>query len=126
MKDSTTFSYRFFKYLFIDLFTLVNDDNKSGDVSVIFTPRMIEAYQGYIQHRLKPKNQKDNDCLIIIDKCNYYGLPIQTKRPDFIWRKTKHIAVKAGIKKNVYPYLVKQSAITDAFNKNVNPKIIKR
>ena len=87
---------------------------------------MIEAYQNYLQHRLKPKNQKDNDYLIIIDKGNYYGLPIQTERPDFIWRKTKQIAVKAGIKKNVYPYLIKPSAITEGFNKQVNPRILQR
>jgi site-specific recombinase XerD len=102
------------------------DDTKTGDTSKIFIPRMIDAYQNYLRYRLKPKNPKDNDYLIIIDKGNYYGHPIQTQRSDFIWRKTKKIGVKAGFKRNIYPYLIKPSVITEGFNKQINPRIIQR
>ena len=34
--------------------------------------------------------------------------------------------VRAEIKRSVYPYLIKPSAITDGFNKKVNPKILQR
>jgi hypothetical protein len=102
------------------------DDTKTGDNSVIFTPRMIEAFQYYLRYRVKPKHEEHNDHLIIIDKGSHYGLPLNPERADFIWRHTKKIAVKGGFKKNVYPYLVKPSAITDGFNKQVNPKILQR
>ena len=36
----------------------------------------------------------------------------------------KNIAVKGGFTRSVYPYLVKPSAITDGFNKQMNPKIL--
>jgi len=36
------------------------------------------------------------------------------------------MAVKAGIKRSVYPYLIKPSAITDGFNRLVNPRILQR
>lgn len=102
------------------------DDTKTGDNSVIFTPRMIEVFQNYLRYRNKPKNKKYKDHLIIIDKGSHYGLPINKERADFIWRHTKLIAIKAGFKRNIYPYLIKPSAITDGFNKQINPKILKR
>ena len=102
------------------------DDTKTGNNSVIFTPRMIEAYQNYIKTRIKPKHKEHSDCLIIIDKGSNYGLPVKTDRSDFVWRHTKTIAVKAGIRRSVYPYLIKPSAITDGFNRQVNPRILQR
>jgi len=102
------------------------DDTKTGYNSVIFTPRMIEAYENYLKHRVKPKKPEDSDYLIIIDRGSHYGLPITTNRADYIWRHTKKISVKAGIKRNVFPYLVKPSAITEGFNKQVNPRILQR
>jgi hypothetical protein len=102
------------------------DDTKTGNNSVIFTPRMIEAYHYYLRYRVRPKHQEHDDHLIIIDKGSHYGLPLNPIRADFIWRHTKRIAVKSGFKKNVYPYLIKPSAITEGFNNQVNPKILQR
>lgn len=102
------------------------DNTKTGNKSVIFTPKMIDAYEEYRQHRIQPKNPEHSDYLIIIDKGSNYGLPILTDRADFIYRHTKKIAARAGFKRSVYPYLIKPSAITDGFNKQVNPQILKR
>lgn len=41
-------------------------------------------------------------------------------------RHTKKIAARAGFKRSVYPYLIKPSAITDGFNKKINPRILQR
>jgi len=101
------------------------DDTKTGNTSIIFTPRMIEAFTDYLRHRITPKHPEHNDALII-DKGSNYGLPILTERPDFIRRHTKKIAVQAKINRHVYPYLIKPSAITDGFNKQINPKILQR
>ena len=102
------------------------DDTKTGNNSVIFTPNMIEVYKGYLVDRIQPKDPEYSDHLIIIDKGSHYGKPIIETRGDFIWRHTKKIAIRAGFKRSVYPYLIKPSAITDGFNKKVNPKILQR
>ncbi len=39
---------------------------------------------------------------------------------------TKSISARAGIKKHVSPYVIKPSAITSDFNKQINPRIIQR
>ena len=105
---------------------LYMDDTKTGNNSVIFTPNMAEAYQGYLRARTQPNDPKHSDYLIIIDRGSHYGRPITEKRGDFIWRHTKQIAARAGFKRSIYPYLIKPSAITDGFNKKVNPKILQR
>ena len=101
-------------------------DTKTGDNSVILTPNMMVAYNEYLRNRLEPKNPEHRDILIIIDKGSNYGLPILTKRADFIYRQTKKIAMRAGFTRSVYPYLIKPSAITDGFNQQMNPKILQR
>ena len=102
------------------------DDTKTGNNSVIFTPNMAEAYEGYLRARIHPNDSKFDDHLIIIDTGSHYGKPLSEKRGDYIWRHTKKIAARAGFKRSVYPYLIKPSAITDGFNKKVNPKILQR
>ena len=64
--------------------------------------------------------------MITIDIRGYYGLPVTTKRSDFIWRQTKKIPVKGGFTRSVYPYIIKSIAITDGFNQQINPKILQR
>jgi len=101
------------------------DDTKTGNNSVILTPNMIKAFNEYLPYRVKPKQKKDEDRLIIIDKGSHYGkAPITDS--DFIYRKTKKIAAKAGFNRSIFPYLIKPSAITDSFNKMINPCIIQR
>ena len=102
------------------------DDTKTGNNSVIFTPNMDEAYEGYLRARVEPKEPKYDDHLIIIDRGSHYGKPLSEKRGDYIWRHTKKIAARAGFRRSVYPYLIKPSAITDGFNKKVNPRILQR
>jgi site-specific recombinase XerC len=102
------------------------DDTKTGNNSAIFTPNMMEAYEQYLRDRVQPNNPKHNDYLIIVDKGSRYGKPIVKNRADYIWRHTKQIAARAGFKRSVYPYLIKPSAITDGFNKKVNPRILQR
>jgi len=101
------------------------DDTKTGNNSVILTPNMIKAFREYLRYRPKPKRKEDEDKLIISDKGRFYGLALR-EGSEFIRRHTKKIAARAGIKKSVYPYLIKPSAITNAFNQRVNPKIIQR
>jgi len=67
----------------------------------------------------------DKDKLIIIDRGSHYGLA-PSPDSDFIYRHTKKIAIRAGFQRSVYPYLIKSSAITDGFNKQVNPRILQR
>ena len=102
------------------------NDTKTGDKSVILTPRMIKVYYNYLKHRLTPRYPEHYDYLIIIDQGSNYGLPIITTRSDFIWRQTKKIAANAGFKRSIYPYLIKPSVITDGFNQQMNPKILQR
>lgn len=101
------------------------DDTKTGNNSVILTPNMEQAFKGYLPYRVKPKRKEDSDTLIIIDVGKYYGFAPSPKS-DFINNRTKCIAARAGIKRRVYPYLIKPSAITDGFNQNVNPRILQR
>jgi len=101
------------------------EDTKTGNNSVILTPNMIKAFKEYLRYRVKPKRKEDEDKLIIIPSGNRRGLPPSPKS-DFIWRYTKRIAARAGFKRNVYPYLIKPSAITDGFNQKVNPRILQR
>lgn len=102
------------------------DDTKTGNKSVILTPRMIKAYTNYLIYRITPKYPEHKDYLIIVNRGSHYGLPVTTHRADFIWRQTKKIAAKGGFTRNVYPYLIKPSAITDGFNQQINPKILQR
>jgi site-specific recombinase XerD len=101
------------------------DDTKTGNNSVILTPNMIQAFNEYIPHRVQPKQQEDNDKLIIVDRGSNYGLA-PSPDSDFIYRHTKQIATRAGFGRSVYPYLIKPSAITDGFNQQINPKILQR
>lgn len=101
------------------------DDTKTGNNYVILTLNMIKAFQEYKPYRVKPKRKEDVDKLIIIDKGSHYGLA-PSPNSDFIYRKTKKIAARAGFKRSVYPYLIKPSAITDGFNQKANPRVLQR
>ena len=100
-------------------------ESKSGDKYVTFTPKMQKAYKEYLPYRVTPKRKEDEDKLIIIPKGSHYGLT-PSRSGDFIYRHTKMIAAKAGLTKNISPYTIKRSAITNKFNAGVPPKIIQR
>lgn len=117
-----------FSYIKIDDIDLDNqilylDDTKTGNNYIILSPRLIEAIRNYLPYR-KP-NPEFEDYLIIIPNGTYKG---KSPKPfgGFINRQTKLIAKKAGITKDVSPYIIKPSSITLDFNKQVNPKIIQR
>ncbi|HEC77344.1 MAG TPA: hypothetical protein ENI33_08855 [Thermoplasmatales archaeon] len=101
------------------------DDTKTGNNSVILTPNMIKAFKEYLPYRVKPKRKEDEDKLIIIPKGSHRGFA-PSPDSDFIYRHTKKIAARAGFKRNIYPYLIKPSAITDGFNQRVNPRVLQR
>lgn len=102
---------------------LYTDESKSGDMAITLTPLMEKAFKEYLLHRVKPKRKEDEDKLIIIPKGSHYGLA-PSLDSDFIYRRTKIIAARAGFKRSVYPYLIKPSAITDKFNDGVPPGVI--
>jgi len=102
------------------------DDTKSGNNYIIMSKSLSGKITDYKGHRAPPKREEDEDRLIIIDKGNRKGLPPTSSRPDFVYNLTKRLAVRAKIKRSVYPYLIKPSVITDYFNENVNPKTIQR
>ena len=99
------------------------DDTKTGNNYIIISPRLSEAIENYLPYRDPLPEYKDY--LIIIPDGKYQG---RTPSPCgyFILNQTKKIAVKAGIKKHVTPYIIKPSVITNDFNRNINPKIIQR
>lgn len=102
------------------------DDTKSGNNYIIMSRSLADKITDYRVHRVSPKHKEDEDRLIIIDKGNRQGLPPTSSRPDFVYNLTKRLAVRARIKRNVCPYLIKPSVITNYFNENVNPKTIQR
>jgi site-specific recombinase XerD len=102
------------------------DDTKSGNKYIIMSKSLAESITDYKKNRMFPKNKEDEDRLIIINKGNRSGFPPKSSRPDFVYNLTKRLAIRAKIKRNVYPYLIKPSVITGYFNDNVNPKTIQR
>ena len=102
------------------------DDTKTGNNYIIISKSLVDMITDYEEHRVHPKREEDEGRLIIIDKGNRKGLPPTSSRPDFVYNLTKRLAVRAEIKRNIYPYLIKPSVITNYFNENVNPKTIQR
>lgn len=102
------------------------DDTKTGNNYIIMSPRVIKAIEKYLLYRYKPKKKEHEDRLIIIPKGSCTGLAPDTKRGRLVYNATKRIASRAGFKRSIYPYLIKPSAITNDFDKRINPKIIQR
>lgn len=99
------------------------DDTKTGDNYIIMSPRLAEAIKNYLPYR-EPL-PKHKDYLIIVPTGNCIGKRLG-EQVTYIKNLTKKLAVKAEIKKHVTPYIIKPSAITNDFNKNINPRIIQR
>lgn len=99
------------------------NDTKTGDNYIIMSPRLSDAIKKYIPYRNPLPEAKQY--LIIVPTGNYIGKRVG-EHGAYILNVTKKIAVLAGIKKHVTPYIVKPSAITNDFNKNINPRIIQR
>lgn len=102
------------------------DDTKTGDNYILLSKTLVNAIKEYLKYRVKPKKKEDEDRLIIIEGGSHSGLAPAEGRSDFVYSLTKRLSVRAGIKRSVYPYLIKPSAITNYFNENVNPKVIQR
>ena len=99
------------------------DDTKTGDNYIIMSPRLSEAIKNYIPYRNPLPEYKKY--LIIVPTGNYIGKRLG-EQSAYVVNLTKKLAVAAGIKKHVTPYIIKPSAITNDFNKNINPRIIQR
>jgi integrase/recombinase XerD len=99
------------------------DDTKTGDNYIIMSPRLSEAIKNYLLYRNPLLESKDY--LIIVPTGNYVGKRLGAE-VTYVKNLTKKLAVKSGITKHVTPYIIKPSAITNDFNKNVNPRIIQR
>lgn len=107
---------------FTDL-KLYLDDTKTGNNYIIMSPRLAEAIEDYLPYRKPSKEFKDY--LITVPEGRYKGQRLG-EQVRFISKITKSITAKAGIKKRVSPYIIKPSAITSDFNKQINPRIIQR
>jgi len=107
---------------FTDL-KLYLDDTKTGNNYIIMSPRLADAIEGYLPHRNPTKDYKDY--LITVPKGRYKGQRLG-EQVQMITNITRSISAKAGIKKRVSPYIIKPSAITSDFNKQINPRIIQR
>jgi len=99
------------------------DDTKTGDNYIIMSPRLTEAIKNYLPYRNPLPEYKDY--LIIVPTGNYKGKRLG-EQVAYVKTLTKKIAVEAKITKHVTPYIIKPSAITNDFNKNINPRIIQR
>lgn len=99
------------------------EDTKTGNNSIILSPRLTEAIKNYLPYRDPLPEYRDY--LIIVPYGKYKGRP-PTAHGDFIRNITSRIALKAEIRKRVTPYTIKPSAITNYFNQQLNPKIIQR
>lgn len=99
------------------------EDSKVGSGNVPMSPRFEEAVKEYL--RVRPKPIPEYKDFLIINK-NSRGHLMKYKYSTAIRYITKKIALKAGIKKTVTPYIIKPTAITLRFNEKVNPKILQR
>jgi len=87
------------------------------------SPRLSEAIKNYIPYRNPLPEYKKY--LIIVPTGNYIGKRLG-EQSAYVVNLTKKLAVASWIKKHVTPYIIKPSAITNDFNKNINPRIIQR
>ncbi|MCJ7571054.1 MAG: site-specific integrase [Candidatus Thermoplasmatota archaeon] len=99
------------------------DDTKTGDNYIIMSPRLSEAIKNYLPYRNPLPEYKDY--LLIVPTGNYIGKRLG-EQAAYVKTLTRKIAVEAKITKQVTPYIIKPSAITNDFNKNINPRIIQR
>ncbi|TFG10311.1 MAG: hypothetical protein EU535_08365 [Promethearchaeota archaeon] len=99
------------------------DDSKTGDNYTLISPRLQEAIHEYLLVRPKPLPGYE-EYLIINPHSNGKGK--KYKYSTSIREITKKIAVKAGIKKKVTPYILKSTAITLRLNDKANPRTIQR
>jgi integrase/recombinase XerD len=99
------------------------DDTKTGDNYIIMSPRLSETIKNYLPYRNPLPGYEDY--LLIVPTGNYIGKRLG-EQVSYVKTLTRKIAVEAKITKRVTPYIIKPSAITNDFNKNINPRIIQR
>ena len=101
------------------------DDTKTGNNYIIISPRLTDSIQTYLGTRRQPRDIKDLDMLIIMKTGRYAGYAPKDAH-SFVYGMTKRLAARAGFTRNIYPYLIKPSVITNDLNEHVNPKIVQR
>ena len=93
-------------------------NTKTGDAIVTMTSRVEGAIKDYILYGRKPSAQGEKALFL-----NTYGKRIGEH---YIRNHLKGCAVEAGIKKRVYPHMLRASCITHLLNKGINPLTVMR
>ena len=96
-----------------DTMELTLRDTKSGDKIITMTSRLSQAIKDYILHERKTRN-KDEKALFL----NSYGHRIGEH---FVRSHLKECAVGSGIKRRVYPHMLRATCITHLLNEGINP-----
>ena len=93
-------------------------NTKTGDEIVTMTTSVAEAIKDYILYERKPSKQ-DEKALFV----NSYGNRIGEH---FLRIYLKECTIEAGIKRRVYPHMLRAACITHLLNKGVNPLTVQR
>jgi len=88
-------------------------DAKTGDRLVSMTTKVASVLQEYIMYERRPK-QTDEKALFVTKFGKRIG-------EHFVRNHLKDCASKAGIRRRVYPHILRASCITHLLNKGINP-----
>lgn len=99
----------------IDNDKLYLKETKTGNNHVILSPETQKAIENYLSIRPTPLDKKDRDYLFICNTSNWRRKSYRTTLP--IDKKIKKLAVKSGIQKTVYPYMIRRTSCTLRLNK---------
>jgi len=92
---------------------LLLTNTKTGDKIVTMTSRVSQAIKNYLLYERKPRN-KDEKALFINSDGNRIG-------EHFVRSHLKECAVESGIKRRVYPHMLRATCITHLLNEGINP-----
>ena len=102
------------------------NDTKTGDNSIIMSPRLQNAIENYLKFKRPIPLEKYKDYLLIIPTGRKLAGHKFSIKAGIIRDLTKKIAIKANINRKVTPYIIKPSSITRKFEERVNPRVIQR
>jgi site-specific recombinase XerD len=88
-------------------------NTKTGDKIVAMTSRVSKAIADYLLYERKTRDKNEKALFL-----NRYGARIGEH---FVRNHLKECAVLSGIKKRVYPQMIRASCITHLLNEGVNP-----
>ena len=89
-------------------------DTKNGsDAVVTMTSRVVQAIKDYILYERKPLDKNEKALFL-----NHFGKRIGEH---FVRNHLKECAIECGIRKRVYPHMLRATCITHLLNKGINP-----